>query len=221
MNESADRLPRTRDEARALFRNAILDAAEAIFAESGFHGARIQDIAARARIAVGTVYNHFAQKEDLLAALLEERSEELFGRLGPRPDDPGAFRARLEVRVGRMLAYVAQHRAFFAIANEHGLFAGSVAPGARVGVRTLHRVERFRAVFRELIEEGIASGDLEPLDTDALARFLGGTMKAFVLSSIATPGDEPFDPLQQAQMTVDLFLHGAARRRPRRGPSIK
>jgi AcrR family transcriptional regulator len=216
VNASADRLPRTRDEARALFRNAILDAAEAIFAESGFHGARIQDIAARARIAVGTVYNHFAQKEDLLAALLEERSEELFGRLRPRPDDPSAFRARLEVRIGRMLAYVAEHRAFFAIANEHGLFAGSAAPGARIAARTLRRVERFRALFRELIAEGIASGDLEPLDADALARFLGGTMRAFMLSSLAAPGDEPFEPLRQAAMTVDLFLHGAARRRPAR-----
>src|SRR5262249_11395598 len=64
--------PRRREEARALFRNAILEAAEEVFAERGFHGARIQDIAARARLAVGTVYNHFGQKEDVLRALLEE-----------------------------------------------------------------------------------------------------------------------------------------------------
>ena len=57
-----------RSEAKALFRNAILDAAEIVFAERGFHEARIQDIAARARIAVGTVYNHFETKEDVLAA---------------------------------------------------------------------------------------------------------------------------------------------------------
>ena len=81
MNLAPDRLPRRRDEARALFRNAILDAAEAVFAERGFHGARIQDVAARARIAVGTVYNHFAQKDDVLAALLEERTEGLLAQM--------------------------------------------------------------------------------------------------------------------------------------------
>src|ERR1700744_1585159 len=131
MNVAPDRLPRRRDEARALFRNASLDAAEAVFAERGFHGARIQDIAARARIAVGTVYNHFAQKDDVLSALLEERSEELFAPLHPLPADPKPFRPRLEARVGRMLAYIEQHRAFFSIATQHGLFAAAAAPGTR------------------------------------------------------------------------------------------
>src|SRR5579884_3853447 len=200
MNEASDRLPRRREEARALFRNAILDAAEAVFAEQGFHGARIQDIAARARIAVGTVYNHFAQKDDVLSALLEERTEELLGQLRARGDDPKGFRRRLEARIARVLAYVERHRAFFAIANEHGLFAGTAAPGARFGTRRLRHVEKFRAVFRALVEEGIASGDLEPIDADALARFLGGTMRAFVLSSLAQDGA---DAHGQAAVTVD------------------
>src|SRR5580658_6096915 len=106
MNAVADRLPRRRDEARALFRNAILDAAEAVFAERGFHGARIQDIAERARIAVGTVYNHFSQKDDVLSALLEERTEGLLEQVRAGGDDAKGFRPRLEARVGRMLEYV-------------------------------------------------------------------------------------------------------------------
>lgn len=212
MNLVPDRPPRRRDEARALFRNAILDAAEAVFAERGFHGARIQDIAERARIAVGTVYNHFSQKDDVLSALLEERTEGLLAQVRAGGDDPKAFRPRLEARVARMLAYVEEHRAFFAIANEHGLFAGAVAPSARAPARNLERMATFRAVFRAIVEEGIASGDLEPLDADALARFLGGTMRAFLLSSLAQDGA---DVQEQATMTIDLFLYGASRRRKR------
>src|SRR5579872_3681161 len=101
MNAATAKLPRRRDEARALFRNAILDAAEAVFAERGFHGARIQDIAQRARIAVGTVYNHFEQKDDVLAALLELRSEELMAQLLPARGDPKPFTSRLRARVAR------------------------------------------------------------------------------------------------------------------------
>jgi AcrR family transcriptional regulator len=213
MNGGPGRLPRRREEARALFRNAILDAAETVFAEHGFHGARIQDIAERARIAVGTVYNHFADKDEVLAALLEERTQEILAQLLPRDDDPAGFRARLQARIARMLAYVNAHRAFFSIANEHGLFAGHAAPGARAASRPLNKVEKFRAVFRALVEEGIASGDLEPLPAEALSRFLGGTMRAFVLSSI---DESDADPTGHAAMTVDLFLHGAARRRPKR-----
>jgi AcrR family transcriptional regulator len=206
----SERLPRRRDEARALFRNAILDAAEVVFAEKGFHGARIQDIAARARTAVGTVYNHFEQKDDVLHALLEERTEELLVQLRARPDDPKGFRARLQARVARMLDYVERHRPFFAIASEHGLFARGGSPGARVGTRRLRHVERFRAVFRALVRDGVASGDLEPLDPDALVGFLGGTMRAFVLSSLADPGA---GAAAHAALTVELFLHGAARRK--------
>ena len=216
MNLAPDRPPRRRDEARALFRNAILDAAEAVFAERGFHGARIQDIAERARIAVGTVYNHFADKDEVLSALLDERTEGLLARVraggADSPAAPRGFRARLEARVAGMLSYVEQHRAFFAIANEHGLFAGAVAPSARSSARSVERMETFRAVFRAVVEEGIASGDLEPLDADALSRFLGGTMRAFVLSSLAEGGR---DVRKQAAMTIDLFLHGAAKRRKR------
>ncbi|HEX3772239.1 MAG TPA: TetR/AcrR family transcriptional regulator [Polyangiaceae bacterium] len=226
MNLGPDRPPRRREEARQLFRNAILDAAEAVFADRGFHGARIQDIAERARIAVGTVYNHFTQKDDVLHALLEERTAGLLATIREGEDDPTGFRARLEARVARMLAYVREHRAFFAIANEHGLFAGAVAPSARSsrgGTDAAHatsersraaleRMETFRACFRAIVEEGIASGDLEPLDADALARFLGGTMRAFILSSLAQDGA---DVQEQAAMTTDLFLHGAARRRKR------
>jgi AcrR family transcriptional regulator len=216
MNDA--RQPRRRDEARALFRNAILDAAEAVFAGHGFHGARIQDIAAHARIAVGTVYNHFADKDEVLAALLEERTQEILAQLLPRKDDPAGFRQRLQARIARMLAYVNAHRAFFSIANEHGLFAGTAAPGARAASRPLNKVEQFRAVFLALVEEGIASGDLEPISADALARFLGGTMRALMLSSLAE-GQADVDA--HAAMTVDLFLHGAARRPPARAKARK
>ncbi len=137
MNRATSRQPSRRDEARALFRNAILDSAEAVFAQRGFHGARIQDIAARVRTAVGTVYNHFEDKDDVLHALLEERTEQMLEQLRLRPGDPTSFRERLEARVGRLLAYVSEHRAFFAIANEHGLFAGSATPGAGGSGRAL------------------------------------------------------------------------------------
>jgi AcrR family transcriptional regulator len=207
---------RRRDEARALFRNAILDAAEAVFAERGFHGARIQDIAERARTAVGTVYNHFEDKDDVLGALLEQRSEEIASQLHAVRDDRGPFEARLRARVGRLLEYVQAHRAFYAIANEQGLFAGTVAPGARATPKRLRHVERLRAVFGALVEEGITSGDLEPLQGDAVLRFFGGTIRAFVLSSIT---ERTTDVDEDASTIVDLFLHGAARRKkPRERP---
>src|SRR5919206_2708436 len=50
---------------------AILDAAERHFLARGFDAAKVDEIAAEADVAVGSIYNHFESKEGLYAALLE------------------------------------------------------------------------------------------------------------------------------------------------------
>lgn len=56
-------------------RNQILDAATAVFAEKGFHRATTKDIAGRAGIAEGTIYNYFASKDDLLIGMMARLTE--------------------------------------------------------------------------------------------------------------------------------------------------
>ncbi len=60
-------------------RSHILDVATEFFAEQGVDGP-MHDIAKRAGFGPGTLYRHFPTREDLLAALLEARWEELFAR---------------------------------------------------------------------------------------------------------------------------------------------
>jgi AcrR family transcriptional regulator len=57
-------------------REAILAAAKKLFADEGLD-AQMPDIAKAAKVGVGTVYRHFPTKEDLIAALAEERFERL------------------------------------------------------------------------------------------------------------------------------------------------
>ncbi len=64
-------------------RDLILDAAAAVFAEGDFHRATIKAIAQRAGIADGTVYNHFANKDALVVALLERFTEDAAVNLPP------------------------------------------------------------------------------------------------------------------------------------------
>ncbi len=60
-----------------LYRRHILDAAERVFAERGFENAKVQEISSLAGLSMGTIYSIFASKEELFAALLEERGSEL------------------------------------------------------------------------------------------------------------------------------------------------
>jgi TetR/AcrR family fatty acid metabolism transcriptional regulator len=81
----------------------ILDAAAAVFSGKGYHGATIRDIAARADVADGTIYNYFDNKFDLLVAILTRvsQSEQLGAELTQALDQDArdffvaAFRDRL------------------------------------------------------------------------------------------------------------------------------
>ncbi len=58
------------DEDRQAKERAILDAALDVFAERGFAEARVEDVAARAGVAKGTIYLYFASKELLFEGLI-------------------------------------------------------------------------------------------------------------------------------------------------------
>ena len=53
-------------------RSRILEAAVKVFARHGYFGARVSDIARRARVADGTIYLYFRSKEDILVSLFDE-----------------------------------------------------------------------------------------------------------------------------------------------------
>ncbi|MEX0750986.1 MAG: helix-turn-helix domain-containing protein [Dehalococcoidia bacterium] len=61
--------------AKAARREEILGAARRVFAERGFRGTTIADIAEEAKIALGTIYLYFSSKEDVFAALNQRFNE--------------------------------------------------------------------------------------------------------------------------------------------------
>lgn len=67
----------TVQDRRADKRNLITEAAIEVFADKGFHQARVSDIAKRAGVADGTIYLYFKSKEDLLLSIFEQKMDEL------------------------------------------------------------------------------------------------------------------------------------------------
>ena len=112
-----------RDKFRAATREAILEAAAGLLTADGASHIRIEDIAAQAGIAVGTLYNYFEDRTALVTALLETRTrtllEALDGVSHPAPGTEGnchaAVRAeqtpttQFAIELGRFIAAVANH----------------------------------------------------------------------------------------------------------------
>src|SRR5215468_9324223 len=73
----------------------LLDAGMRVFADRGFHAARVDDIVRAARTSHGTFYLYFANKEDLLRALAIDCAgdlAQLADRIGPISPDEHGFR---------------------------------------------------------------------------------------------------------------------------------
>jgi AcrR family transcriptional regulator len=62
-------------------RQAILEAALAVFVADGFAAAKLDDVAARAGVAKGTIYLHFKDKQDLFEQMVREAVSPVIARL--------------------------------------------------------------------------------------------------------------------------------------------
>jgi AcrR family transcriptional regulator len=90
----------------------VIAAASALFAERGFHGTTVRDIAQRARVNLAAGHYHFGSKEtlylevlrvqfaDIMAAFEQRGARLAAGRTRPRPS---ALRALLRARIAAML----------------------------------------------------------------------------------------------------------------------
>lgn len=87
----------------------VLDAALQLFAEHGFEGTSLQQIADRLGVTKAAVYYHFRSKDDLLAALVGPAFDELGGVLAEAEALPPGP-ARRKLTLGSFVDYLLRHR---------------------------------------------------------------------------------------------------------------
>ena len=78
-------VPRTLTRAQQARRQRVVDAAMALGLDGGYEAVQMRDVAARADVAMGTVYRYFTSKDHLLAAALVHWVEQLDNRLAQLP----------------------------------------------------------------------------------------------------------------------------------------
>lgn len=119
---SAERhaLPAYQERSRET-RARILAAAEQEFAESGYDGTRIADIAARAGCSVGAVYFRFKDKSALFLAIAESFAEDARGNLGRALEDGADAETLVRHFVRNAAISFRRHKGLFRAIVERGL----------------------------------------------------------------------------------------------------
>jgi AcrR family transcriptional regulator len=95
------------------------------------------------------IYDHFAQKEDIVRALISDREHQLREAFEPRPDDPADFVGALRARSDRVTHLAREHRHFHLFALYEGIFESDLVPAESV-CSPLHRADQVK--FGTLIE---------------------------------------------------------------------
>ena len=203
MNEgsSAHHHARLRERLREETGRAILQAAEAVFAEEGLHAARMERIASRAGVAVGTLYNHFRDKDALLASLVRASHGALLERVDRALSAAAGrdVRTRLRAFLSAVAAHAREHGRFLSVLVQAGEGPARLRPPRTLLAELVSRADR-------IVAEGVADGHLRPDDARLFGHALVGMARAVILRSL-----ERGAPDDVADAIVDIFLRGTAR----------
>ncbi len=186
-------------------RKRILEAAIRVFAEHGYHGARVGDIAEDAGVAHGLLYHYFASKDDVLRTIFLENWGALIARFRavevsdePAPEKLEGI-AKILLRTWR---------------NDPALVTVMVREVAR-SQQLQDRVDEVREAFvivQRVIEEGQASGDFRR-DVDArLASwiFYGGLEEVLTGWVLGQLPDSEQDVARAERVAVEMVSRGLA-----------
>jgi len=137
-------------------REAIFDAALTLFAERGFHGTSVPDIATRAGVGAGTIYRYFEGKDALVNALYQHYKGVLVQALLTRFDPDGPPRAAFHAFWANAIAFVkADPRAFdFLELHHHAPYLDQKSRDLEIELtgmaHTFIRMGAERQVFKDL-----------------------------------------------------------------------
>jgi AcrR family transcriptional regulator len=188
----------------------ILDAALACFAQKGFAGTRMDEIAARAGITKGTIYLYFKSKQLVFEALARQSiGAQLEGVLAQVKAFEGSSADLLRLVIGTIGHFAStSHRVVLArvLLGESGRFP-ELAEFWRREI-----VDRGLELFQSVIRRGVARGEFRAVPPQHAARLCIAPMLVLILwRTIFAQFDEtPYDYQGLVDTHLDTLLRGLA-----------
>lgn len=181
----------------------VADASRALFVQKGYKATSIENIVKATGCSAGNIYYHFKSKEGLFLYLIEESNREW--------DETWLAKERQYPNTEEKLYGMAEHLAMDQL--NHPLtkamdeFFNNTEKPSEVEDRIQHIVNEYLAFNRQLLKQGIDSGELKGVDVQGLAVILDCLF--YGLSQHArNMGRE--ETLAAYRLAMDVFLRGAA-----------
>jgi AcrR family transcriptional regulator len=192
----------TGQDKRRANRARILQAARKVFAQHGYHGATIGEIAGEAGLSNGAVYYNFASKEDLFFALLDEWRTELIrdaGKAASRPGSAGPEHS-FQDEMRQVVETLKRGREWRLLLFEFVTYA---ARNPKFRERFAAGRQEFKAALASVLTERIAAHRLRPVvPPEQLAVLVTALVNGLALDELTEPGGIPGDLLATALLAL-------------------
>jgi TetR/AcrR family fatty acid metabolism transcriptional regulator len=177
----ADRLE-AKDDRKDDRRKQILKAAVKVFAEKGYHGCRISDVAEEAGVAYGLVYHYYGNKDGLLASVFDVNWAFFAKAIDEIAASQQSMREKLTLIVE--LAFQAFEMAPLVVKVLVLEFGRNARLGEALEAPQVARV--FKSIA-QIFEDGKKSGELhEGIDPQAMSIIFMGTLETAFVSFVLT-----------------------------------
>ena len=196
-----------RPEVGAVRKNQILDAAMVVFARSGFHEARMDDIVRESGLSKGTLYWYFKSKEEIITAI----SQRLFATDIKQVENllkaEGTVSERLQQLIRDRVQGLHEMSGMVAILFE--FYAAALhQDGVRQFIKTYF--QNFHDLLVALIQQGIERGEFRPVDVLAAAAALDAVFEGLIVRWLIDPDAVQWASLGEA--AIRLLLDGLKHR---------
>jgi AcrR family transcriptional regulator len=188
----------TREDKRRANQGRILRAARKVFAQHGYHGATIGEIADEAGLSNGAVYYNFANKEDLFLALLDEWRTELIRDVETAVGGPGSAEPEhsFEDEMRHVIGTLKRGREWRLLLFEFVTYA---ARNPEFRARFAAGRQNFKAALASALADRVAAHHLQPAISPAqLAVLVTALVNGLAMDELTEPGGIPDDLLATA-----------------------
>jgi len=180
----------------------IISAATKVFAKKGFFTARISDIAKEAKVADGTIYLYFKNKDDILVQFFSYKAKQVFDLFREEVSMAENSVEKLRNLIRRHLDEFQRDR------NMAIVYQAETHQNSRSAEPQIREMSKmYLDIVSEIVEQGQADGSMrKDLYLSLVKRFIVGAVDETINNWLHSGGK--YDLVSMADPLIDLFIRG-------------
>jgi AcrR family transcriptional regulator len=187
---------------RTQTRERILEAAEAVFADNGYHNALVDEIGKRTSMSKGGLYFHFPSKEDLFFAVMDRLADKLVRRAEKAASKADSPLEAAEAALEAVLNALSVQKRLARLLITQGYSMGNAFEAKRAEM-----FDRFAGVIARELEEAKVSGQIDDVNTGLASRVWLGAVNEVVVNWLFSGGPSP----KESALELKGFLLNSVR----------